>query len=390
VVFVGQGNSGAVHAYDALTGTQLWQSGSQYVAAATFAAPTVAGGKLYVGSWTTLGGGGTVGSFSLTNITNLVLSVSPQSVSFNGQVGGSNPATANIDVTNVGGGTLAFTASSDSGWLTVSPTSGTAPLSIQASASITGLSAGIYSGHITVSASGAQGSPSAVTVTLTLSSVGSTLAIDANIPKDNPSSSKTIVTPAFSTVSGNELLLAFVSTDFSSGANTTVTGVTGGGLTWAFVVRANGQSGTSEIWRAFSASPLTNVTVTATLSQSVLSSMTIMSFTGVDTTGTNGSGAIGAKNNASAGSGAPGATLTTTRNNSWVFGVGNDYDNAIARMAGAGQSLVHQDFAPVGDTYWVQMQNAPTPFSGTSVSISDIAPTGDRYNLAICEVLPAP
>jgi hypothetical protein len=52
-------------------------------------------------------------------------------------------------------------------------------------------------------------------------------------------------------------------------------------------------------------------------------------------------------------------SLVTTRNNSWVFGVGNDFDNAIARTPGSGQSLVHQFLAPIGDTYWVQMQNAP-------------------------------
>src|SRR4029077_7436994 len=111
---------------------------------------------------------------------------------------------------------------------------------------------------------------------------------------------------------------------------------------------------------------------------------------GVDTSGTNGSGAIGQTSAASAPSGAPAALLTTTRNNSWVFCVGNDYDNAIARTAGTGQSLVHQYLTPTGDTYWVQMQNSPTPLSGTSVSINDTAPTGDRYNLSICEILPAP
>jgi hypothetical protein len=73
-----------------------------------------------------------------------------------------------------------------------------------------------------------------------------------------------------------------------------------------------------------------------------------------------------------------------------VLGGGNDYDNAIARTPGTGQSLVHQDLAPVGDTYWVQMENAPTLLSGTSVTINDTAPTGDRYNLAIVEVLPHP
>ena len=43
-----------------------------------------------------------------------------------------------------------------------------------------------------------------------------------------------------------------------------------------------------------------------------------------------------------------------------------------------------------GDTYWMQMQNAATTLSGTAVTINDTAPTGDRYNLAIVEVLAAP
>jgi hypothetical protein len=51
--------------------------------------------------------------------------------------------------------------------------------------------------------------------------------------------------------------------------------------------------------------------------------------------------------------------------------------------------MIHQDLAPVGDTYWVQRQNAPTPTSGTIVTINDVSPTADRYNLAIVEVLPA-
>src|SRR5208337_3586036 len=35
------------------------------------------------------------------------------------------------------------------------------------------------------------------------------------------------------------------------------------------------------------------------------------------------------------------------------------------------------------------MQNAPTPASGSSVTINDTAPAGDRYNLSLCEILPA-
>ena len=126
--------------------------------------------------------------------------------------------------------------------------------------------------------------------------------------------------------------------------------------------------------------------MTGTLSHSVVSSITVVSFSGVN----NGSGAIGATKGMNAGSGTPTATLVTTGNNSWVFGVGNDFDNATSRTPRTAQVLVHQYLTPTGDTYWVQRQNNPTPLGGTSVTINDSSPTGDRYNLAICEILRAP
>jgi outer membrane biosynthesis protein TonB len=217
----------------------------------------------------------------------------------------------------------------------------------------------------------------------------STLAIDTKAFGDQGSSSATASTAPFSTSAANELLLAYIATDYSSGANTSVTSVTGAGLNWVRVVRTNTQAGTSEIWRALATSALSNVTVSATLSQSVASSITVTSFKGVDLTGTNGSGAIGAIGSGNASAGAPSASLVTTRNNSWVVGVGNDYDNAIARTPASGQTLVHQNFSPVGDTYWVQMLNSPTPSTGSSVSLSDSAPASDRFNLSLCEILPA-
>ena len=211
-------------------------------------------------------------------------------------------------------------------------------------------------------------------------------AIDVVVAADRGSASSRVTTAAFSTHAANELLLAFVSADYLTGSNTTVQSISGGGLTWTRAIRSNAQLGTSEIWRAFAAAPLTNVTVSARLSQSVASSMTVVSFSNVDTTGTNGSGAIGAVARSSSAAGAPSATLVTTRANSWVFGVGNDFDNAIPRTLDAGQTMVHQDLAPVNDTYWVQRTTTTVAAAGTSVRINDTAPTSDRYNLAICEV----
>jgi len=92
------------------------------------------------------------------------------------------------------------------------------------------------------------------------------IAMDANTSMDRTSASTTISTPAFSTNTGNELLLGFVAADYISGTNTTVKSISGAGLTWALAARTNGQRGTSEIWRAFATTALSNVTVTATLS----------------------------------------------------------------------------------------------------------------------------
>jgi hypothetical protein len=215
-------------------------------------------------------------------------------------------------------------------------------------------------------------------------------SIDATISTDLASASKTIATAAFSTTSVNELLLAFVAADNISGT-TTVTGVTGASLTWQLVRRTNAQRGTAEIWRAFAPAILTGVTATATLSQSVVASLTVMSFKGIDTSGTNGSGAIGMTGTGNANPGAPTAILTTTRASSYIVGVANDWDNAVARTLGPNQTMVHQYLATTtGDTYWVQRTTSAVASSGTGVTINDTAPSTDRYNLTICEILAAP
>jgi Bacterial Ig-like domain (group 2)/Bacterial Ig domain len=239
----------------------------------------------------------------------------------------------------------------------------------------------------TISGTYVANSSASLTVKAALPPPAGAIAIDVISAQDQGKAATTVTSGAFSTSVGNELILALVGTDALS-SNVTVTSVTGGGLTWNLVVRTNTQMGTAEIWRAFAATQISNASITATLSQNVASSLLVLSFAGVDTTGTNGSGAIGATGTANAASGAPSASLTTTRNNSLVLGVGSDWDNAVSRAVGANQTLLHQDLSPTGDTYWMQMQSVPTPTAGTTVTINDTTPTGDRYNLGIVEVRP--
>jgi len=218
------------------------------------------------------------------------------------------------------------------------------------------------------------------------------ITVDASVSVDQSISSSSISVPALSTVSGNELLLALVATGYRSGklpSPTTVTGISGGGLAWVLVTRTDVQKGASEIWRAFASTPLSGVSIIATLSQSVPASMTLMSFTGVNPTGTNGSGAIGSTGSGNAGSGAPAATLIATNSGSLVLGVGTDSNNALARTVGPGQTLLHEYLASTTDTFWVQQLSSATVASGASITINDSAPTSDPYNLSIVEILAA-
>ena len=102
------------------------------------------------------------------------LAVSPDALFFR-QVGADSapPAPRRINLHTRGGGTLgSFTAvattSSGGAWLSVSPANGSGNTSVTASVDPTGLTPGIYSGLITITATDITGSPFEVPVTLEL------------------------------------------------------------------------------------------------------------------------------------------------------------------------------------------------------------------------------
>ena len=213
----------------------------------------------------------------------------------------------------------------------------------------TGVTNGTHT--ITATATNAAGvSAGAAPVTVTVNNVSSGGAtVDAQTSKDGRG---TLTTSAFSTAQAGDVLVAFA-TSHGPGSSAQTMTVSGAGLSWTLVKRVNAQKGTTEIWTAKAAGALTNATVTSTPVKSGYDqSLTVVAFAG--------SGGLGASAAASAANGAPTVSLTTTRANSLVYGAGNDYDNAVARVAGAGQALVHQwvDTA-VGDTFWTQYRTLP-------------------------------
>lgn len=344
------------------------------------------------------------GSYTFTSLANGSYTVTPAKPGFTFSPASQAVTINGTDVTGVN-----FTAAPVTLSGTIGPLPGGAGVSVALSGGPGGVtttdSAGTYTFSglpnatytVTPSKAGFSFSPASRSVTIaggtsvaaidfTASALPNTITIDATTSAGRNTRASSVTSPAFSTTSGNQLLLAFVGAANQTSTPTTVTSVTGAGLTWVLVRRTNVQRGTAEIWRAFAPAALTNVTVRADLSQSVVSQITVMSFKGTDISGTNGSGAIGATGSGNSLSGAPTASLVTTGAYSLVIGVGNDWDGATARTVGPNQTLVSQYLATDGDTFWVQRTTTTVPGVGTSVTINDTAPANHRYNLTICEI----
>jgi hypothetical protein len=208
--------------------------------------------------------------------------------------------------------------------------------------------------------------------------------LDKTVTTKQASGSSSISSPSLSTAQPNELLVAFIASDGPNSAGSQrITSVIGGGLTWTLRSRANAQAGTAEIWTAPATNVVTNVIVTATRATGSYQGMMIVAaFQGASLT-VNGTAA-----NASASTGAPTVTLTTTKANSLVWAVGDDWDRAVAHTVSANQTKQSEYLASAGDTFWVQYITAPNVTAGVTATISCSAPTNDRWNLAAFEILP--
>jgi hypothetical protein len=189
-----------------------------------------------------------------------------------------------------------------------------------------------------------------------------------------------VTTTPFSISSAGETLLAFVAADGPASGGQAAT-VSGAGLRWRLLRRADGRPGDAEIWTATSRSRQRAVTVTSTLRRRPFDEqLTVLAISRA--------GGIGATAAASGGSGSPRVTLPATKTRAYVYAVGNDWDSARGRSPGAGQLLVSQwvDRA-AGDTFWVQHAAVAGRVSARPVTLDDVAPSDDQWNLAAVEVL---
>jgi hypothetical protein len=149
--------------------------------------------------------------------------------------------------------------------------------------------------------------------------------------------------------------------------------------------------GDAEIWTALAPTAVSNLTVTAVEAHSGYDmSLYVVAYQGV--------GGIGNSTAASAQTGNPTVVVTTTKGGSLLYAVGNEYDAAVAWIAGNNQTLDDQfQDLKTGDTYWVQNETYPPgiPIPGTPVTLNDTPqpppqpqpPAKNRWNFVGVEIL---
>ncbi len=102
--------------------------------------------------------------------TNPVIGASPTSLSFTAQQGGTNPTAQMLSISNTGG-TLNWSASETTGWLMLSPASGSGNGTVTVSVTTGTLTAGSYSGTVILNATGASSVAVPVMFTVTAAPV---------------------------------------------------------------------------------------------------------------------------------------------------------------------------------------------------------------------------
>ncbi|MCP4217293.1 MAG: hypothetical protein GY765_21800 [bacterium] len=118
------------------------------------------------------------GNFSIGDGSSSEITLNRSAVTFAAVKGNATAVTAAQDlyVTNSGSGAMSWTAVGDQSWISCTPASGSNWGIIAVSVDASGLSAGTYSGNVTVGATAASNSPRTMAVTLTVYGSGSTSA----------------------------------------------------------------------------------------------------------------------------------------------------------------------------------------------------------------------
>src|SRR6266852_4075481 len=177
-VAAGQTASFSVAATGTTPLTYQWSKNAMAVSGATSSSYTTPAtttsdtGSLFSVVVTNAAGSATSNAATLTvnsTISTSPMVVSPTSLTFNYQSGGSTSGTQSLTITSSGGRYYYWVSTSGGTWLTASPTSGRTPGTITVSVNASGMSSGTYSGTIQVRADDVGGKTVPVTLIVTAS-----------------------------------------------------------------------------------------------------------------------------------------------------------------------------------------------------------------------------
>ncbi len=160
---------------------------------------SVDGGKLSAGTYLgtiTISAPNAAGSPQTIAVTLTVsaapnITLTPATLQFNSQIGGTVPVAQTVAVAASAGSvsfaTAAKVSSGSTNWLSVTPASGTSPGNLSVTVNPAGLAAGNYTGTVTVTAAGAGNSPQTVGVTLAVAAAplplpGSVVSAASQVP----------------------------------------------------------------------------------------------------------------------------------------------------------------------------------------------------------------
>ena len=199
---------------------------------------------------------------------------------------------------------------------------------------------------------------------------------EQNVPSESISSNP------FSTTEPNTLVVALIGTDGPTSGGQRFTSVEGGGLAWQPAVYSNGRLGDAEIWYGVAPTPVVDMVVTATRAFGGYTGfLDVETVAGIDP-----AHPVGSVGSQSGPSGAPNVSVAIAQQGSTLLAVANDWDTATLPSAAPGQTLLHQFPATYsGDSFWSQSLQT-TQAAGTAVTVSDAAPTNDRWNMAAIEI----
>lgn len=194
------------------------------------------------------------------------------------------------------------------------------------------------------------------------------------------------------TPGSNELCLCLVA---NRGGNTPAnfnSSVTGNGLTWVKVLEQDDTQNVVNlsVWRAMGSSPSAGGVTVNFAVDPISVNFQIIRFSGVDTTGTNGSGAIGATNSAETGASdsTPATTsVTTTRANSRVIGFAAGRGQTYTVGSGFTAILINQTANSGGNIVRSNSEYKDVAGSGTSTTTDfSLSASGD-WAIAALEIL---